>query len=114
MSQVGTHSCLRALHVERMLLHMEHTPSSEGLAAVIASAIKAAGMSHRSVALASGIAPTTFHRKIHATAGNSPFTYPELRGIAVALGQPLSALLAKAEQEAEEAERAARSMATAS
>lgn len=88
---------MHLFQVERTLLHMEHTPSSEDLATVIDRAIKKAGLSQRSVALAGGIAPSTFHRKIHAKSGHNPFTYEELRAIAAVLEVRLSTLLAEAE-----------------
>lgn len=100
VSHMGTHSFLRSPQVERTLLHMEHTPSSEDLATVIDRAIKKAGLSQRSVAISGGIAPSTFHRKIHTKSGSNPFTYEELRAIASVLGLRLSVLLAEAETDA--------------
>lgn len=75
-------------------MDMEHIyPSSRDLGRVVDSAIHAAGMSQREVAIKAGISANTLNRRING----QPFKWPELVEVARVIGRTASSLIADAE-----------------
>lgn len=90
---------LTVTQVERNVFYMEAIyPTSAEVGETVKRAIKAAGFTQDEVAAKSGIAPTTFSRRLNG----GPFTHPELTAVGRVIGRRVSELLAAAEDLASE------------